>query len=68
VALLVAGIDENGPQLYHTDPSGTFIQFEAKAIGGGSEGAQTALQVFHCDYYPSLSALDLLSLFFSHNK
>jgi 20S proteasome subunit alpha 5 len=44
VALLVAGIDENGPQLYHTDPSGTFIQFEAKAIGGGSEGAQTNLQ------------------------
>lgn len=45
MALLVAGIDENGPQLYHTDPSGTFIQFEAKAIGGGSEGAQTTLQV-----------------------
>jgi len=44
VALLVAGIDEHGPQLYHTDPSGTFIQFDAKAIGGGSEAAQTALQ------------------------
>jgi len=44
VALLVAGVDENGPQLYHSDPSGTFIQFEAKAIGAGSEGAQTTLQ------------------------
>eukprot|EP01116_Phalansterium_solitarium_P023679 TRINITY_DN8418_c0_g1_i2.p1 TRINITY_DN8418_c0_g1~~TRINITY_DN8418_c0_g1_i2.p1 ORF type:complete len:244 (-),score=31.69 TRINITY_DN8418_c0_g1_i2:130-861(-) len=44
VALLVAGIDENGPQLFHTDPSGTYAQFEAKAIGAGSEGAQTALQ------------------------
>jgi len=44
VALLVAGIDEHGPQLYHTDPSGTFIQFDAKAIGAGSEGAQTTLQ------------------------
>jgi len=44
VALLVAGIDENGPVLYHTDPSGTFLQFDAKAIGAGSEGAQTALQ------------------------
>eukprot|EP01110_Echinostelium_bisporum_P011921 TRINITY_DN6036_c0_g1_i1.p1 TRINITY_DN6036_c0_g1~~TRINITY_DN6036_c0_g1_i1.p1 ORF type:complete len:244 (+),score=67.20 TRINITY_DN6036_c0_g1_i1:39-770(+) len=44
VALLVAGIDERGPQLYHSDPSGTFIQFEAKAIGGGSEGAETTLQ------------------------
>eukprot|EP01111_Echinosteliopsis_oligospora_P010344 TRINITY_DN31_c0_g1_i1.p1 TRINITY_DN31_c0_g1~~TRINITY_DN31_c0_g1_i1.p1 ORF type:complete len:248 (-),score=83.83 TRINITY_DN31_c0_g1_i1:72-815(-) len=44
VSLLVAGIDEKGPQLYHTDPSGTFIQFDAKAIGAGSEGAQTNLQ------------------------
>jgi 20S proteasome subunit alpha 5 len=44
VALLVAGIDERGPVLFHTDPSGTFIQFDAKAIGAGSEGAQTTLQ------------------------
>eukprot|EP00457_Paulinella_chromatophora_P012552 gb/GEZN01012768.1/.p1 GENE.gb/GEZN01012768.1/~~gb/GEZN01012768.1/.p1 ORF type:complete len:243 (+),score=32.38 gb/GEZN01012768.1/:162-890(+) len=44
VALLVAGIDENGPVLYYTDPSGTFTKFEAKAIGAGSEGAQTALK------------------------
>jgi 20S proteasome subunit alpha 5 len=44
VALLIAGIDETGPVLFHTDPSGTFVQFEAKAIGAGSEGAQTALQ------------------------
>eukprot|EP01043_Picozoa_sp_COSAG02_P112271 COSAG02_NODE_48457_length_333_cov_1.311966_1_plen_28_part_10 len=27
--------------LYHTDPSGTFVRFKAKAIGSGSEGAQT---------------------------
>ncbi|KAK6185483.1 proteasome subunit alpha type-5 [Patella vulgata] len=48
VALLFAGIDEKGPQLYHMDPSGTFIQYDAKAIGSGSEGAQQALQeVFH---------------------
>eukprot|EP00271_Cylindrocystis_brebissonii_P018768 TRINITY_DN5458_c0_g4_i1.p1 TRINITY_DN5458_c0_g4~~TRINITY_DN5458_c0_g4_i1.p1 ORF type:complete len:239 (-),score=47.59 TRINITY_DN5458_c0_g4_i1:145-861(-) len=44
VALLIAGNDKNGPCLYHTDPSGTFVRFEAKAIGIGSEGAQTALQ------------------------
>ena len=29
---------------FHTDPSGTFVKFEAKAIGSGSEGAQTSLQ------------------------
>lgn len=44
VALLIAGVDEKGPALYHTDPSGTYIRYEAKAIGDGSEGAQTVLQ------------------------
>lgn len=48
VALLFAGIDQKGPVLYHMDPSGTFLQFDAKAIGSGSEGAQSQLQeVFH---------------------
>jgi len=48
VALLFAGFDGNGPQLFHMDPSGTFIQYDAKAIGSGSEGAQQALQeVYH---------------------
>ncbi|XP_030829366.1 proteasome subunit alpha type-5 [Strongylocentrotus purpuratus] len=48
VALLFAGIDQKGPILYHMDPSGTFLQFDAKAIGSGSEGAQSQLQeVFH---------------------
>ncbi|PKI83127.1 proteasome endopeptidase complex [Malassezia vespertilionis] len=44
VALLIVGIDENGPQLYHADPSGTYVRYEAKAIGSGSEGAQGELQ------------------------
>ncbi|KAL5014424.1 hypothetical protein ScPMuIL_008694 [Solemya velum] len=48
VALLFAGIDEKGPQLTHMDPSGTFIRYDAKAIGSGSEGAQQSLQdVYH---------------------
>uniref|UniRef100_A0A0W0G8U6 Putative proteasome subunit alpha type 5 n=1 Tax=Moniliophthora roreri TaxID=221103 RepID=A0A0W0G8U6_MONRR len=44
VALLIAGIDELGPQLFHTDPSGTFVKYQAKAIGSGSEAAQAELQ------------------------
>jgi len=45
VSLLFAGVDkQNGPQLYHFDPSGTYVQYEAKAIGSGSEGAQQSLQ------------------------
>lgn len=48
VALLFAGVDKTGPKLFHMDPSGTFIEYEAKAIGSGSEGAQQALQeVYH---------------------
>ncbi|KAJ1556356.1 proteasome component pup2 [Cladochytrium tenue] len=52
VALLIGGVDENGPQLYHADPSGTFTRFDAKAIGSGSEGAQTELQE---QYHKSLT-------------
>jgi len=44
VAILFAGIDEKGPQLFHMDPSGTYVQYDAKAIGSGSEGAQQSLQ------------------------
>ncbi len=33
---------------WHLDPSGTYTLYEAKAIGSGSEGAQTSLQeIFH---------------------
>lgn len=42
--MLFAGFDERGPQLYHLDPSGTYILCDAKAIGSASEGAQTSLQ------------------------
>lgn len=44
VALLIAGHDDlNGHQLFFSDPSGTFVQYKAKAIGAGSEGAQSSL-------------------------
>lgn len=29
---------------WHTDPSGTYIKYKAKAIGSGSEGAQNMLE------------------------
>jgi 20S proteasome subunit alpha 5 len=51
VALLIAGFDEDGPQLYHAEPSGTFYRYDSKAIGSGSEGAQAELQnEFHKVY------------------
>ena len=49
VSLLFAGVDpKDGPCLYHMDPSGTYVQWDAKAIGSGSEGAQQSLkEVYH---------------------
>jgi len=29
---------------YHTDPSGTYTRYDAKAIGSGSDAAQQELQ------------------------
>jgi len=59
VAILFAGIDERGPQLYHMDPSGTLIQYDAKAIGSGSEGAQQNLQE---QYNKSLTLKEALNM------
>lgn len=44
---------------YHTDPSGTFVRYEAKAIGSGSEAAQTELQ----DKWHKVRRIDLYDLF-----
>ncbi|KAK4526438.1 hypothetical protein GAYE_SCF24G4353 [Galdieria yellowstonensis] len=52
VSLLIAGVDEKGPALFYTDPSGTYIRWLAKAIGAGSEAAQSALQEA---YYKSMT-------------
>ena len=43
VALLVASFDDTGPKLYFCDPSGTYVEYKAKAIGSGSQGAQQSL-------------------------
>jgi len=59
VAILFAGIDEGQPQLWHMDPSGTYIQYGAKAIGSGSEGAQQNLQD---NYTPEMSLMDAVDL------
>ncbi|KAK7704946.1 proteasome component pup2 [Diaporthe eres] len=59
VALLIAGYDEDGPSLYHAEPSGTFYRYDAKAIGSGSEGAQAELQN---EYHKSLTLIDAETL------
>lgn len=52
VALLIGGVDETGPALYQTDPSGTYVQYLARAVGSGHEQAQQKLEE---EYYKSMT-------------
>jgi proteasome alpha subunit len=44
VALILAGVDKNGCSLYQTDPSGTYIGYDAVAIGNGSDQVNEFLE------------------------
>ncbi len=44
VALIIAGVDIKGESIYLTDPSGTFIQYAAIAIGSGSDEVNSFLE------------------------
>jgi 20S proteasome subunit alpha 5 len=62
VALLLAGYDTlHGPQLYFSDPSGTYVRYKAKAIGAGSEGAQTTLTESYTEHM-TLEEAEVLAL------
>ena len=69
VSLLLAGIDDHGPQLYTTDPSGSFWGWKAAAIGKESDVVK---DYFKDNYKPTIkvdAALDLAlsGLFKSEN-
>ena len=55
VALLIAGVDEKGPQLFQTDPSGTYLAWKARAIGSGGETAMTFIKE---EYYSSMTLVE----------
>ena len=59
VSLLVAGMDGKTPALLHTDPSGTYISYKAKAIGSAAEGAQILLQE---QYHQQLTLEDAITM------
>ncbi|KAL4444568.1 hypothetical protein ABPG77_002385 [Micractinium sp. CCAP 211/92] len=44
VSLLMAGYDDNGPQLYQIDPSGSYFAWKASAIGKNMVNAKTFLE------------------------
>jgi proteasome alpha subunit len=43
-ALLIAGVDSDGPGLYETDPSGALMSYNAGSIGRGREAANEILE------------------------
>ncbi len=59
VALILGGIDSKGSSLYLTDPSGTYISYDAVAIGSGSEQVTEFLEK---TYQPERSLDDAAAL------
>ena len=44
IALLIAGVDPDGPKLYETDPSGALFGYRATSIGAGKEAVMEILE------------------------
>ena len=47
VAMIIAGVDQKGESIYITDPSGTYVQYSAIAIGSGSDDVNTFLEKYY---------------------
>ncbi len=59
VAVLVIGVDEEGPRLYETDPTGIFFQYLATTIG---EYETEIDEILHKEYSESISMADGMKL------
>uniref|UniRef100_A0A7S3VR73 Proteasome subunit alpha type n=1 Tax=Dunaliella tertiolecta TaxID=3047 RepID=A0A7S3VR73_DUNTE len=49
VSLMLAGFDDNGPQLYQIDPSGSYFAWKASAIGKNMVNAKAFLEKRYSD-------------------
>ncbi len=59
VSLIIAGVDQKGESIFVTDPSGTYVQYAAIAIGAGSDDVNDFLEKH---YKPDMSIDDAASL------
>jgi 20S proteasome subunit alpha 6 len=59
VGLLVAGIDQDGPHLFETCPSGNYYEYLAYSIGARSQSARTYLED-HLGQFPHSSLDELI--------
>src|SRR3954471_10443031 len=58
-SIIIAGVDENGIQLYQVDPGGTYLKGSGFAIGYSSDIALNALQKGYSKNMTSNEALEL---------
>jgi proteasome alpha subunit len=58
-ALLIAGVDETGPRLFSTDPSGALMEYKASSEGAGRSGA---MAYFEEKYDEEMSLEDAVEL------
>ncbi len=59
VSILVAGIDETGPKLFETDPTGIYFQYKATVIG---EGETEIEEMLRKEYREDLTLQEALRL------
>ena len=59
VALLIAGVDEDGTKLFLTDPTGSYYQYKATVIGEGETDIQ---KVLHEQYKESITIKEGLKI------
>lgn len=58
-ALLIAGVDETGPRLFSTDPSGAMMEYKASSEGSGRNGA---MAYFESNYREGISMDDAIDM------
>ncbi len=58
-ALLIAGVDDSGPHLFETDPSGALIEYTASAVGSGRQKAMETLEAGFKDHMTVAAATKL---------
>ena len=58
-ALLIAGVDETGPRLFSTDPSGALMEYKASSEGSGRSGAMAYFEENYKENLSSEEAIDM---------
>ncbi len=58
-ALIIGGVDVDGPKIFVTDPTGIYFQYKAVAIGGDSEKVE---EVLNSEYKESLNCKECIEI------